>query len=70
MTGAARTRLWRDRQARGIRTVVQVEVTDNLVRKLVSEDWLSVSREGDGVTVKREGIELAINAMLTKWSTS
>jgi hypothetical protein len=70
MTGAVRTRRWRDRQARGIRAIVQVEVTENLVQHLISDGWLSATKEGDNVTVKRDSIEPAINAMLTKWSAS
>lgn len=68
VTGAERVRCHRERRERGILCVVPVEVSEQLVRRLINEGWLEGQDQSGSVRVSRKEIGEALNEMLADWA--
>ena len=67
MSSTERARLHRDRKARGILAMVQIEVTEGLVRRLIVDDWLE-AEDDDEIHLNRETISEALGEMLNAYA--
>ena len=66
MTSKERTRRYRQRQEEGLR-VIRVEISEDVVRALIAQEYLDPQRDGDQVRVTREAIGKAISELLEDW---
>lgn len=62
-----RSRRHRERKRRGA-YVVQVEVNEAVVRKLVVDGWIKARKNGEEIRVSRQVISEALGTMLQEWS--
>jgi hypothetical protein len=58
----------RNRRRRGIRAVVNVELDDLVVRRLIDDGWADVTEDSDGtLRVSKEELAVAVNDMVADW---
>ena len=67
--GAERTLRYRQRQQQGLR-MIQVPVTEDVVRALIAQGYLDARRDGDGARVSRADIPQAVADLLEEWAAS
>ncbi len=67
-TGAARTRLYRERRRRGVALVAGVEVCTDVLTALIETGRLDYAHEGGNTRVRRTEIAEAISDLLQNWA--
>lgn len=68
LNSTERVQRHRERRQRGVKAVVLVEVTDDLVRELVRRDWLVPNGAGDKIKVTTSTLSAVLSQMLDTWA--
>lgn len=68
MTGAERTKKWRERKNRGVVATVLVEITAGHVRAFISSGRLIPSDGNTGTRIRRMDLTYAVQEVIDRWA--